>query len=167
MGAGDDTGIDAVAIIVNDALVTDIETFQENAASSSSLEVTFVFVQSERSSSFDGSKLGTFAYGVTDFFKPEPALRRNARIMEAAAIMDAIYNQSQKFRRVNPVCRLYYVTTGKWTRDENLEGRRITAITDLMATRLFSNVEFHPIDADGIQKLYNQAQNAVVLSSIP
>ena len=122
VGRGGDTGIDAIAIIVNGSLVTDIESFEEEAAKTEYLEVTFVFVQAERSSSFDGSKIGDFLYGVLDFFKDTPTLVRNDKVADAAAVMTAIYKHSGKFRRDNSACRLYYVTTGKWTSDANLEG---------------------------------------------
>lgn len=67
VGDGDDTGIDAIAIIVNESLITDIEAFDELEHDSSSLEVTFIFVQADRGSSFDGQKMGNFAYGANDF----------------------------------------------------------------------------------------------------
>src|SRR5450756_22085 len=108
-GAGGDTGIDAIAILVNGSLVTDIEALQEQLDTAGSLDVTFVFVQAERSASFDGAKIGTFGFGVLDFFKDTPSLPRNEKIADAAALMAAIYDHSSKFKRGNPICRLYYV----------------------------------------------------------
>ena len=55
-GAGDG-GIDAIGIIVNNNLVTDVDTVQELLEQNSFLDVTFVFVQAERSSHFDGAKI--------------------------------------------------------------------------------------------------------------
>ncbi|MDP2673508.1 MAG: AIPR family protein [Dehalococcoidia bacterium] len=160
-GAGGDTGIDAVAILVNGSLITDIETVEEQADTAGNLDVTFVFVQAERSSSFDGAKIGNFGFGVLDFFKETPSLQRNDRITEAAAIMAAIYKQSSKFKRGNPVCRLYYVTTGKWVEDPTLETRRRAVVNDLKETGLFREADFVPVDADGLQRLYRQTKNAI------
>jgi hypothetical protein len=89
VGDGDDTGIDAIAIIVNESLITDVEAFEEIASFSENLEVSFIFGQADRSSSFDGAKMSSFAYGVNDFFNPNPTLRRNDDVANAAAIMDA------------------------------------------------------------------------------
>ena len=161
VGKGGDTAIDAIAIIVNESLITDVEAFEEIAASSDTLEVTFIFVQADRGASFDGGKMNDFGYGVKDFFNPEPTLRRNQGIADAAAIMDAVYNKSGKFRRGNPLCRLYYVTTGRWVGDADLEGRIRTAVGDLKIRGLFRDVTFSPIDAGAVQKLYNQTKNAV------
>jgi len=57
---------------------------------------------------------------VQEFFNPEPKQPRNERVTNAAAI----YTPSSKFKRGNPVCRLYYVTTGRWIGDAGLEARR-------------------------------------------
>ena len=160
-GAGNDTGIDAVAILVNGSLITDLEALEEQAENAGNLDVTFVFVQAERSSSFDAAKIGTFGFGVLDFLSETPQLKRNAKITEAAAIMAALYKRSSKFKRGNPVCRLYYVTTGKWVGDATLETRRKSVVSDLSATGLFRDIEFLPIDADGLQRLYRQTKNAI------
>ena len=137
-------------------MVTDQELVKELAETNGYLDVTFVFVQAERSSSFEGSKIRTFGYGVMDFFKETPTLPRNEEVKEAAAIMSAIYARSSKFTRGNPVCRLYYVTTGKWVGDANLVARRQTVLDDLNSTRLFREVDFIPLDADSVQRLYTE-----------
>jgi len=156
-----DSGIDAIAIIVNGSLVTDREAFEEQADKAGSLDVTFVFVQAERSAGFDAAKIGTFGFGVLDFFKESPTLRRNEKVTEAAAIMSAIYNRSSKFKRGNPVCRMYYVTTGQWQGDATLEARRKSVVADVEGTGLFRSVDFIPIDASGLQQLYRQTKNAI------
>jgi AIPR protein len=160
-GSGSDTGIDVVAVIVNGSLATDPELVAELADANGFLDVTFVFVQAERSSNFETAKIGQFGFGVQDFFADKPSLVRSEALKDAVAIMAAVYTRSSKFKRGNPVCRLYYVTTGKWTGDKNLEARRAGVVDDLTQTRLFREVEFVPVDADNIQKLYNQTKNAI------
>jgi AIPR protein len=161
IGTGGDTGIDGIAIIVNGSLVTDAEALEEQADQAGHLDVAFVFVQAERSPSFDASKIGNFGFGVVDFFKEKPSLTRNERVTAAADIMAAIFKRSSKFKRGNPTCRLYYVTTGKWMGDATLETRRKAVISDLVGTNLFREVDFIPVDAEGLQKLYRQTKNAI------
>jgi len=121
VGAGGDLGIDAIAIIVNGVLVTDIDSFEELLEGGVDyLDVMFIFVQAKRSPSFEANAIGNFAYGVQGFFNLEPKQPRNERVTNAAAI----YTRSSKFKRGNPVCRLYYVTTGRWIGDAGLEARR-------------------------------------------
>ena len=161
VGSGGDTGIDGIAIIVNGSLETDVETVEEQADQAGHLDVGFVFVQAERSPSFDASKIGSFGFGVADFFKERPSLKRNEKVTAASDIMAAIFRRSSKFKRGNPTCRLYYVTTGKWTGDATLEARRKAVISDLVGTNLFREVDFIPVDAEGLQKLYRQTKNAI------
>src|SRR5436309_7667140 len=61
VGAGGDTGIDAVAIIVNNVLITDIDKISELAEQNGYIDATFIFVQAERSSSFEGTKIANLA----------------------------------------------------------------------------------------------------------
>jgi len=160
-GSGGDTGIDAIAIVVNGTLVTDAELVSELAETNGHLDVTFIFVQGERSAAFEAAKIGTFGFGAADFFREPPTLPRNEAVSEAAAIATAIFDRSSKFTRGNPSCRLYYVTTGRWTDDANLVARKRTVEEDLSTTRLFGEVSLTPIDADAVQRLYNQSKNAI------
>ncbi|WP_164929046.1 AIPR family protein [Gloeobacter violaceus] len=162
MGAGGDTGIDGIAIIVNGSLITDVESFEQLAEKAGNLDVLFVFVQAERSASFEAAKIGTFGFGVIDFFKESGhSMIRSERISASAEIMTAIYKRSSKFNRSNPACWLNYVTTGKWVGDTVLEARRSAVVSDLKGTGLFSKVEFVPVDAEELQRLYRQTKNAV------
>jgi hypothetical protein len=158
---GGDTGIDAIAIIVNGTLIGNIEAFEDLNEHSGNLDVMFIFVQADRGSSFETAKIGQFLYGVQDFFKSQPTLPRNQAVKDAAALMGAIYAQGSKFKRTNPIYRLYYVTTGRWTGDAALEARRQTATADLESTQLFGEVDFSCFGAIDIQRLYSQTRNAI------
>ena len=160
-GSGGDTGIDAIATIVNGALVSDPELVEELSGANGYLDASFIFVQAERSSGFDAAKIGTFTFGVVDFFADSPKLPRNSAVKAAAEVMSAVLSRASRFKRGNPTCRLYYVTTGTWTNDPTLEARRKASIEDLERLRLFREVEFIPIDANALQKLYQQAKNAL------
>jgi hypothetical protein len=160
-GSGGDTGIDAAGILVNGALVTDSETVEELVETNGFLDATFVFVQAERSSSFETAKIGQFGHGVLDFFAEKPTLQRNLYVQAAADVMNAVYERSSKFKRGNPACRLFYVTTGKWTDDANLTARLNGVRDELEKLGIFREVEVSPVGADAIQKLYNQTKNAI------
>ena len=160
-GSGGDCGIDAFAAMVNGTLVTDVGDVEDVASISGYLDVTLVFVQAERSAAFDGSKIGDFGFGVTDFFSDTPKLKRNSRIKEAVGLMRAIYSHSPKFKRGLPTCKLYYVTTGRWEGESDLVARKDAVSADLQALQLFGQVDFSAIDANGIRELYLQAKNAI------
>lgn len=160
VGKGGDTGIDSIAIIVNNSLINDVDTVEDLVEINGYLETTFIFVQAERSEGFDGGKIGTFGAGVQDFFG-KGKLDRNDHIKQYVEIMEGIYKRSGKFSKGNPSCYLYYVTTGKWQGDKNLVARASAEVEELKATVLFKDVEFVPVGADQIQKLYNQTKNAI------
>lgn len=160
-GKGDDIGIDSISILVNGQLVTDEAEMLEQASRTADLDVTFIFVQAETSSSFEAAKIGTFGFGVADFFKEVPKLPRNELIETAARIQSVIYDFSNKFRRQKPLCRLYYVTTGKWLDQPALVVRSESVKSDLMETGMFREVEFIPVGSENVQKYYRQATNGI------
>ena len=141
-------------------MVTDIDEIDEILSVNGYLDVTFVFVQAERSSNFKSTKIGTFGYGVRDFFGAG-SLVRNDQIKNACAIMNAIFSKSAKFTKGNPNIIMYYVTTGRWQNDQNLIARYQTEVNDLTDTGNFQSVVFTPVGADYVQRLYNQTKNAI------
>ena len=52
VGSGGDTGIDGIGIIINGSLVCDQSQIEECISNNGYLEVTFIFIQAERSSNF-------------------------------------------------------------------------------------------------------------------
>jgi hypothetical protein len=154
------TGIDAIAIVVNNELVTDLDDVENILAVNSYMNVEFIFVEAERSPHFDIQKIGNLGYAVSDFIgaRRNPATEWTAG---AAEIFDAIYKQSSKFRPNIPRCVLYYVTTGPRQRDSSLSARAETVVEDLKRTGLFYAVDFDIYGADEIHKLYQQSKNSV------
>lgn len=143
--------------------MTSLDEFEDVLEASGYIEATFVFVQAKTATSFDSGEIGNFCAGVRDFFPEEPTLPRNDAIKQAEAIQRAIYDNSARFRRGNPHCRLYYVTAGRWTDDVHLTGRVSTEVQALEALGLFApgGVDFLPVDADRLQTLYRDTQHRV------
>jgi len=161
VGGGTDTGIDAIGIIVNGSLIDDWKDVQEYAERNGFIDAQFVFVQAERSSSFETAKIGQFSFGVLDFFAEKPVLPRGKDVQRFSKMMNSVYALSSLFKRGNPSCRLYYVTTGSWVGDTALEARRNAAIKDLEDLRIFKSVDFIPVGADTIQRLYRESRNSI------
>jgi len=158
---GTDTGIDGIAVVVNGILISDVEELEDQLSTAGYLDGTFIFVQSETTAGFDGAKIGTFGFGVSDFFRESPKLNRNAKVKAFVEIAQSIYAKSAKFRRGNPVCKMFYVTTGKWTNDPTLLARIDAVKSDLLETGLFRDVQFTPVGAEGVQKLYQRSRYAI------
>ena len=100
--------------------------------------------------------------GVRDFFdEKNPKLPRNNQIKNSAEIMSGIYELAKNFRPGNPVCQLYYVTTGTWNAPDACEARRQAVVEDLKATQVFRDVQYHCLGATEIQDLYRSSKRAI------
>jgi hypothetical protein len=158
-GGGDDLGIDGLAVIVNGTLVFDADEVADLAATNKYLEVDFIFCQAKSGSGFSGTEISNFIFGVKDLFSQKPALPRNESIAEKEKLVRAIYERSSIFKRGNPSVRMYYATTGKWVEDAKLIARVGNERDGLLELDIFKDVEFIPVDARAIQRLYASAKN--------
>jgi hypothetical protein len=160
VGAGGDCGIDCIAVLVNGTMVTEPEEIADLADTNGYLDATFVFTQAERSPGFETAKIGQFVFGVCDFFSETPQLPQNDRVQLYTRVSKEVFDRSRLFKKGNPQCLLYYVTTGRWADDANLVARRNAGRQDVEALGLFRKVAFDCIDADQLQRLYRESQNA-------
>lgn len=161
VGAGGDCGIDCIAVLANGSLVTEPEEVQDLADTNGYLDVSFVFTQAERSAGFESAKIGQFAFGVRDFFSDRPQLVQNERIQHYGRIAKEVFDRSKLFKKGNPQCVMYYVTTGKWTNDVNLTTRREAAKKDVEDLGLFRKTLFECVGADWLQRRSREVQNAI------
>ncbi len=164
-GSGDDTGIDGIGIIVNGQLMENTEDIDFFINNNKFLEVTFVFTQAKTSSDFSSSEINNFAFGVKDFFAEKHKLRRNKTIQGFIDISNHIFDNAQ-YLKVNPTCKLFYVTNGVYRSDQNNEAVRKTTITDLDQTKLFSEVNFDIYGSSEITKIYRDSKNTVTTTII-
>ena len=150
IGEGEDTGIDALAILVNGSLVNSIEDIQELEEKNNYLDVSYIFIQAKTSSSFDVSKMGTFCRGVEDFFLDTYKLRRNEKICHKLELHNFLMDRVISFSS-NPQCMYYYVCTGYW--DDSLQDQRnILENTKNVLTKasMFSHISYKICGANEI-----------------
>ncbi len=157
-GGADDLGVDGVAAIVNGSLVFDELEVQDLASTNKYLDVSLIFCQS-KSGGFSGDEISNTFFGIKDLLSPTPSMPRNERIAAKEKLIRFIYSQSSLFKRGNPSVKIYYATTGKWVDDQKLT-RRIEVERDaLIDLDIFASVEFIPVDAKTLQRLYSNAKN--------
>lgn len=158
-GGGDDLGIDGISIIVNGALVLDLEEIQDLADTNKHLDVEFIFCQAKSGGNFSGAEISNFFFGVKDLFSTDPKLPRNTRVAEREKLIRGVYDRSSLFKKGNPSVRMYYVTAGKWQDDAKLISRIDTEKEALLELNIFDKAEFTPVDARALQRLYKRAKN--------
>lgn len=159
-GDGGDSGIDAMAIIVNGKMITSKEEIDDLVELNKVLyDINFIFVQAKSSSKFDYSLMGTFGVGVKDFFSERPQMIRNCQIQDKNSIVTYVFSK-MKYAKNKPNCYLYYISTGKWVDDKNCMGRINIAVSDLEMLSILANVKYIPVDADLLQKYYRSTIDA-------
>lgn len=160
-GKENDTGIDGVAIMVNGRIIENKEEIDDLLEMNKYLDVTFIFIQSKTSSSFEAKEISNFTYGVSDFFEDHPRLPRNEEIRDKAEVMNYLYSKSAAMTKGLPLCKLFFITTGIWNDDRNLRARIESGKQDLLQKNLFADVVITPVDSRGIQKYYQSTKSAV------
>ncbi|MBL6447683.1 AIPR family protein [Fulvivirga sp. 29W222] len=159
VGGAKNPGIDGLAVMTNNHLITSIEEVDYFIQENDLLEVDFNFVQSKTTSSFELSGISNFITSVREFFK-DGNLCFEDELLNLRDLKNYIYKNSIKMEK-SPTIKLYYITTGKWIGDQNLLTTVKTGINDLMSTDLFCDVKFIPIDADKIKSLYREIKNKI------
>jgi hypothetical protein len=160
IGAGADTGIDGLAIIVNGHLVEDTDEVDSLLESNGFLDVTYLFIQAKTSSSFDTKEMHAFYFGVSDFFSENPKLPRNDDIKKYAELSEYILDNASDFKD-NPICKTFYITTGVVNEDQHISAVVNASKNELESYNLFEKVDPSVIGANELGKLYRKTKNPI------
>ena len=147
LGKGE-VGIDGIAIIANDTLVTSMQQAMDIFNSDADVSASIIFVQSKTSESFESSELTQFFAAVNDFIK-QGNVNTNSKATELRNIFNYIISNPIKLYK-NPDCHLFYSYTGKINEDKTREALVSQQIIELKRTSFFDNVTFILYDADKI-----------------
>ena len=165
VGGGGDGGLDAVAILVNGRLVSTEEGLRFFFESHGRLDVEFVFVQAKSSPGFNAADIGSFVFGVEQYFNSVVHSRANipfkVEVQQKIDLTRSIYAQAIKMHDI-PNCSLYYVTAGQWTEAPEPKGRLMEGRGRIEGLNLFSNVRVLPVDADSLKATYRELERSVV-----
>lgn len=157
-------GIDGIGIIVNNKLCNSIQEIKELIELNRFLTVTFVIIQSKSSSKFDGTLIDNMFRWTKTFFNEQSDLFVTNEMRNFIEMKEYIYTNSKYMKDRNPICHLYYCSTGKWTEDANLTQVVSDNIKELEDLNLFENINFYPCDAKKLQKLYRKTKEPVEAS---
>ncbi len=141
-----DTGIDGVAVTINDQLVTTIEQALEILSVEPECRIKFIFIQATMDREFKKQKMTAFTYGVWSFFKNEDLGPQNDRLEKISKLKDQILDLIEEKNLGRPEVELYYVSNGQWTGDQVLEGAIRGSIDLVNENNRFRRAEFIPLD---------------------
>jgi len=147
---GDATGVDAIAIFVNERFIESVDALE--SISDRRISVNFTFVQAKRSSSFDLGDMLKFFSTVERFFtERDPAAIKD--LEKWFLLKERIFSLAGRFSE-NPQLTLFYVTTGNWTREQTLVAQIDAAKSRLQAKKLFSHVNIQMVDGEDLTTMY-------------
>lgn len=158
-GSGGDCAIDGLCLVVNGKIITDIDELHEVVEGPGHLDADIIFIQSKTTSSFNGSDIGAFIHGVKDFLSDEPRLVQNEKVKLIKSLWDSIISMSSYMLNRRPNCRLFYVCTGKWVGDQNLQAVIDSGKKEIESIGIFDDVTVTPNGASEIQKFYHETKN--------
>jgi len=58
-----------------------------------------------------------------------------------------------------PICKLYYVCTGKWQEDQNLRAVVNSGKSEIESIGIFEEISVEPLGATEIQRLFHETKN--------
>jgi len=162
VGGTHDTGIDGLAIKVNDIIVKSVDEVKDILKENKHVEYDYVFIQSKMQEKFDASEFTTFAQGVENFLSKESALPENDKLKNLRKIknfLDSDKSVNDKLKR-NSFITLYYVSAGAPPTDNHFLG-----VKDLIAKKLgsppyyFEEVRIELIDGKKIIGYCDELEN--------
>ena len=122
IGGTGDLGIDGIAVLVNEHLISSKEDVNFFLRTLRRLDARFLFIQSKTSDAFSVKDIGNFLYGVQTFFKGQTVGTMNAQLRKVHELKEYIYSKTVDMEQA-PTCELFYATCGKWTGDAALNER--------------------------------------------
>lgn len=154
-------GIDGIAIIINDQLVTSLDEAQVILSEQNSKDIKFIFTQAKRSDHFDGAEMSQFTKGVKHFFeKSNVRPKTNDKMETLISIKDYIYSQTINYD-YRPTLILRYVCCGIWNANNNLQNTIEQDKLYFKNTSDFESVDYQPYDQNQIITLCKELRRKI------
>ncbi|MGW0522197.1 AIPR family protein [Crossiella sp. NPDC003009] len=161
LGGGGDLAIDAVAILINGELLTNVDEVVSTVKQARTVDAHFVIIQSKTSSSFDGKVITDLTDNLVELFTSETiSYPASSDIGDLKKCVETVYANVGKLRTL-PRINVYYATSGRVTDDEHLAAKLAKAEERLDRTELFDKPRWHLLGSRELRELYQRATTAV------
>lgn len=158
-GGGGDGGLDSIFFIVNGKLITKVDELSDIASSSHYLDVDIIFIQAKTSSDFDGQAISSFFDSIKYFIRDIGSSTYNSKVKALHELWIEILDNSNMMVNRTPNCYAFYVTTGRWVGDEELNRISEEKKYDIENEGVFNSINFEMFGAKEIQKIYQETKN--------
>ena len=158
----DDCGIDGIAFVIDGELViTTDEARTIFKRPKKNIIVDIIFVQSKRSEKFERGEILKFGDGVSDFLNNSPNLPQGEFIQNSKDLFDQVIENVHKIAHGKPNCHLFYVTTGIYSSEREIEATFKNIQNSVRSSGYFKEVEVFPVDRDELVRLWSLTYSGV------
>lgn len=162
--AQEDPSIDGICVLLDNEIIStadEAKAFLDKLKRRRAAEAHYLFVQAKRSDSFDAGEMLKFTSGVTALFQVPPRTKDEV-VAEFLQTHEALLEDLSKIQNGRPRVTLYYACTGTWDDNSGLRQQVIDpTVATLTRLDLFHQVEFVPIDRDGLIRRWNKSKEPV------
>ncbi|WP_296577642.1 AIPR family protein [Phreatobacter sp.] len=148
---GDDPGIDAIMIFINDKHITTPEEMDTIfGGKKNDNDLTFVFVQAKTSESWVKSEINTFESAVLDFLSEKPQHKMAEALQEKRNIFDLALSNVGKIKGGKPNFHCFFVTSAHAPVADEILNARSVFEARVSETGLARDVVVELMDRDGL-----------------
>lgn len=164
LGEGE-IGIDGIAIIVNDILVTSYEevasifTDEQSGKNVRDIAVSIVFTQAKTSEKFELSEYSHFLSAVFDFVS-QGSFNDTPKALELQKIYKYIIEHPTQLVR-NPDCHIFYAYTGSFEVQESITKLMHSKRDELIERHVFDEINLNIYDSTKIVAIYRGIKNSI------
>lgn len=159
-GGGDDLGIDGIAIIVNNQLISGMEDLEKIIENSLSINIEMHFIQAKTSDNLDLGEFGSFLNGVSDFLDLDKLeIDVNDKIIEINKLWMLLKDNYHKATDKDPICKLHYVNLSNTDKnDRRYLNRKEKGLNAIRKTEYFPDLSLDLYTKDDIIQKYKLTQ---------
>jgi hypothetical protein len=151
----EECGIDGVAYIIDGELVTtDDEAKDIFLRPKRNIDVVIIFTQAKTSEGFDRAGIVKFSDAVADFLRETPNLPMDSILGEAHEIFNTVLKNVGKVSDGKPDCHAFYVTTGNYRAEREIDASFQNMARMLVDTGLFLKSSVTPVGKNDLIQLW-------------
>lgn len=122
-GSGGDNGIDAIIILADGNLISDEDDLSDALSNKQGNQVEIIFIQAEKSKSYDQHKFTNFLIGVSEFLNDSLPVSAGTEIKHFLYLWKQLTERSETLLRDEIKCSCYYITGSSDDQPPEFNGR--------------------------------------------
>lgn len=155
-----DGGIDGLAVVIDEEIVTSVESAMEIFESDRrNHDVRFIAVQAKSGESYELGELLKFTSGMERLFLNEQFTSHDELECTTHAIFEVVIRNANKLRGGKPSFASAYVFTGSAPMPSNLLLAFKNSESKFKSSGLFQEINFRSVDRDGLVKIWSECEN--------